>query len=133
MNRDDFTCRDCLSKENTLHVHHCFYEKGNPWDTGSEFLITLCEDCHKDRHEAEDLAKREIALLFTRLDASSIHSLACDAHWMLASKSLFEGAALLTSIHREFEAKVRWKELLDGLGIPEEKYTETLKKTGQFL
>jgi hypothetical protein len=47
MGRDGFQCRDCLSKEKTLNVHHAYYEKGkDPWDYHPDSLVTLCEDCH---------------------------------------------------------------------------------------
>lgn len=61
MERDDFTCRDCKSKTETLNVHHSHYRKGaEPWDYEDRFLITLCEECHK---EAE--AHRELLLKAT--------------------------------------------------------------------
>lgn len=45
---DGFQCRDCGSKDNTLHVHHLYYEKGkNPWEYDFDVLITLCERCHE--------------------------------------------------------------------------------------
>lgn len=48
MKRDEFACRHCKSKEKTLNVHHCFYEKGKkPWEYKKHTLVTLCEDCHK--------------------------------------------------------------------------------------
>jgi hypothetical protein len=48
MNRDDFRCQACRSKDKTLNVHHRLYQKGNdPWDYENEMLVTLCEDCHK--------------------------------------------------------------------------------------
>lgn len=47
MERDEFTCRHCSSKDKTLNVHHSYYRKGaDPWDYESRLLITLCEDCH---------------------------------------------------------------------------------------
>jgi hypothetical protein len=57
LNRDEFTCQRCFSIENTLHVHHKFYLKVDPWEYSDDALITLCEDCHetekKDRPKAE--------------------------------------------------------------------------------
>jgi hypothetical protein len=47
LQRDDFTCRQCGSKENTLHVHHHYYTKGkSPWDYDNRVLVTLCDECH---------------------------------------------------------------------------------------
>ena len=68
MERDGFTCRDCGATHKTLHVHHCMYEKGEPWETDSRFLLTLCEDCHDERGPQEADAKRALALLFARTD-----------------------------------------------------------------
>ncbi len=48
MERDDFACRHCDSKDTTLNVHHAYYEKGkDPWDYEDEMLFTLCEACHE--------------------------------------------------------------------------------------
>lgn len=45
--RDKFTCTECLSTENTLHVHHKKYEYGkSPWDYDDKYLVTICEACH---------------------------------------------------------------------------------------
>lgn len=45
----------CSSKETIfkgLNIHHTYYIKGQkPWDYEGEALVTLCEDCHKKRHE----------------------------------------------------------------------------------
>lgn len=48
MQRDEFTCQACFNSQNTLNVHHCYYEKGlMPWDYPDESLVTLCEECHE--------------------------------------------------------------------------------------
>lgn len=48
MNRDDFRCQACQSKEKTLNVHHRFYRKGKaPWEYENSELVTFCEDCHQ--------------------------------------------------------------------------------------
>lgn len=45
---DFWECRSCLSKANTLHVHHLWYEKGkDPWEYPINALVTLCEKCHE--------------------------------------------------------------------------------------
>lgn len=67
MQRDNFECRDCGDKKKTLHVHHCFYEKGDPWDTDSVFLLTLCSKCHERRQPVENEAKLCLGLLLARL------------------------------------------------------------------
>jgi hypothetical protein len=47
MQRDNFTCQNCLAKNKPLQVHHWSYSK-NPWDTKDIHLVTLCENCHKE-------------------------------------------------------------------------------------
>lgn len=48
LTRDDWTCRKCGSKEETLHVHHCYYQKAKkPWEYPEWSLLTLCKNCHK--------------------------------------------------------------------------------------
>lgn len=35
-----------------LNIHHTYYIEGRkPWEYENEALVTLCEDCHKKRHE----------------------------------------------------------------------------------
>jgi hypothetical protein len=49
LERDQWMCRRCCDKTETLHVHHTQY-RSEPWDVPSEFLLTLCKECH-DRVE----------------------------------------------------------------------------------
>jgi hypothetical protein len=59
LERDDFTCRECKSTSDTLHVHHLSYEYGkDPWDYPLENFITLCHLCH----EREESFKQEAIL-----------------------------------------------------------------------
>ncbi len=54
LSRDEFTCANCATGSETLHVHHSYYEKGlKPWDYPAESLHVLCETCHK--HAQDDL------------------------------------------------------------------------------
>ena len=57
LERDGFTCRFCSATEETLHIHHLYYEWGkNPWEYPDDALLTLCEGCHdneSDRRAAE--------------------------------------------------------------------------------
>ena len=51
LERDDFTCRSCVNANNTLHVHHLYYDyKLKPWEYEDDDLVTLCEDCHEIMH-----------------------------------------------------------------------------------
>lgn len=66
LERDKWKCCDCDGAEKTLQVHHCFYEKGDPWETDVEFLTTLCEDCHESRQELEADARRALGKILVR-------------------------------------------------------------------
>ena len=49
-------CQDCgeSSKSAKMQVHHLYYDdKKMPWEYGNKALVTLCDDCHKKRHEFE--------------------------------------------------------------------------------
>jgi hypothetical protein len=47
MQRDGFKCRRCHDDDETLNVHHCYYEWDNdPWNYPLSSLVTLCETCH---------------------------------------------------------------------------------------
>lgn len=47
LQRDNFTCTMCGSKEKQLHVHHKVYIYDNePWEYLEEFYTTLCYECH---------------------------------------------------------------------------------------
>lgn len=56
INRDHCRCVNCGSKEGkdlTLHVHHKHYIYGlDPWEYKDSELVTLCEQCHSEVHEA---------------------------------------------------------------------------------
>lgn len=39
-----------------LNIHHTYYVKGHkPWEYDNEALVTLCENCHKKRHETSSV------------------------------------------------------------------------------
>jgi len=60
MSRDKFTCQDCDSTTETLHVHHRYYiSKREPWDYPSFAYITNCEDCHNIHHKNIEHGKPE--------------------------------------------------------------------------
>ena len=42
----------CWFKLKGLNIHHTHYTRGcKPWEYENDSLVTLCEDCHKKRHE----------------------------------------------------------------------------------
>ena len=63
MQRDDFACKTCGSRDNTLNVHHGYYAKdAMPWDYQNDTLHTLCESCHEDVESAMRFVKFCIGL-----------------------------------------------------------------------
>lgn len=54
--RDGYRCRNC-GGEKRLQVHHRQYhvnkfgEKVKPWNYANHYLVTLCDECHKNGHE----------------------------------------------------------------------------------
>lgn len=62
LSRDDFTCQLCSETEETLHIHHTYYRKGNmPWEYPDCSLVTLCKDCHE--HEGSCLYQEKQAMI----------------------------------------------------------------------
>lgn len=50
----NFECSHCSSKDKTLHVHHCYYQKRKkPWEYPDSALRCLCEDCHQEAQDAQ--------------------------------------------------------------------------------
>jgi 5-methylcytosine-specific restriction endonuclease McrA len=50
LQRDNWACLECQSKNKPLQVHHIIYGKREPWDYPDYLYQTLCDECHKERH-----------------------------------------------------------------------------------
>lgn len=58
LQRFNFTCGFCDSKEKTLHIHHGYYKRGfMPWEYPDEAYHCLCFECHESRTSTEDEIK----------------------------------------------------------------------------
>jgi hypothetical protein len=67
LQRDDFCCVACMDNEKMLVVHHLVYPVGlEPWDVKNEYLITLCEECHKSEYEFMPKAQQELVFAVKR-------------------------------------------------------------------
>ena len=66
MERDNWQCRDTGVADESLQVHHCWYAKGGPWETPSEYLLTLTEGAHRKRQELESRAKKALGMIMAR-------------------------------------------------------------------
>lgn len=65
LNRADFTCDNCGDTEQTLNVHHMFYDRNlDPWDYPDYSLHCLCETCHKEAHQLRKGLNEQIGRLF---------------------------------------------------------------------
>ena len=52
LEKADWKCECCGDKEETLHVHHTFYEKGREvWEYDKDDLSCLCSNCHEKTHQ----------------------------------------------------------------------------------
>ena len=72
LNRARFECEDCGSGEDTLHVHHSYYERGvEPWDYPDESLHCLCAECHKAAQNLLTALHRQLG----KLDQTAIGEL----------------------------------------------------------
>jgi hypothetical protein len=76
--RDKYTCQQCLQQDSTLHVHHKFYkENREPWEYEDKDLITLCADCHQLTHALFDRDKRLHKNMLSLYGESAFDCLAC--------------------------------------------------------
>jgi RNA polymerase subunit RPABC4/transcription elongation factor Spt4 len=71
LDRDEWTCQYCGSKDKTLHVHHLRYSGPDPWDCHSGFLITACEDCHKYESEVREEWERFLLISLKTIGLSA--------------------------------------------------------------
>jgi 5-methylcytosine-specific restriction endonuclease McrA len=54
LERDNYTCRKCGSKDKPLHCHHIEPVAINPIESADiDNCITLCEDCHREAHSKD--------------------------------------------------------------------------------
>jgi len=67
--RDNWTCRNCGDKEETLNAHHVHYHPyaEKPWDYDIETIITLCKDCHLEEHDALTASKANVILALAKI------------------------------------------------------------------
>lgn len=52
----EWACAMCGDSSETLHVHHKQYISGrDPWEYDLDQLAVLCETCHSESHQSDDL------------------------------------------------------------------------------
>jgi hypothetical protein len=63
LNRDEFTCQQCLDTTRTLMVHHRYYTKGlEPWEYEDSCYKTLCDVCHSLEHDSRPICEANLLL-----------------------------------------------------------------------
>ena len=101
--RDKWCCQICGNKENTLHVHHRYYEFGkDPWEYPPESLVTLCVTCHEEescamKYQMDALAKE----LKSKFFSSDIFSIAIGIYHMSEFLAPNEVAEILEALSDE--------------------------------
>jgi hypothetical protein len=109
LERDEFTCQNCLDSESTLHVHHKAYiQDRDPWDYPDTLLVTLCEGCHERESKEIKISKQQLFLALS------------DSGALAANFDDIKEAFMCTSFREEPLDEVEWtvlgfaiKEILD--------------------
>lgn len=101
LSRDNFTCQSCYDKTATLHLHHLDYISGNePWEYPDEYLLTLCEKCHKKVTQERPLYEKELISQFRlKLKDTFIQGCAVDLFKGLSSDNLHSIIFMLWEIN----------------------------------
>lgn len=117
--RDKWVCQKCGSNEETLHVHHLYYERDKePWEYPRSSLLTLCLDCHEaEREECADAINLFKCIMgFNGCTAGDIWDL-CDTIERVFQQ--IEKPKLLIAVLRKIFCQTGWgkerKRLLDSL------------------
>lgn len=71
LSRDNWTCKNCGTEKETLHVHHLSYQYGkDPWEYPLENFVTLCGSCHEDEEYFKNEVKKEIEKFYLNVGKS---------------------------------------------------------------
>lgn len=109
LNRDEFTCRDCGDKENTLHVHHCTRIGGKePWEYIDGDLRTLCWKCHEEREAIEHDVKLEFARLLAMLTHEQISAVMPQIREAQENDGPVNGLVVVTADEFEYQSDSKW-------------------------
>lgn len=64
LERADWRCEGCGTREVNLQIHHGYYERGlMPWEYPAEALYCLCDECHERAEAQKSAACRELGLI----------------------------------------------------------------------
>jgi len=78
LQRDEWQCKLCSTKEETLHVHHRYYLSGTDiWDYPNTAFATLCESCHEtESQELKEYTQLFLEQFLSRFWADDLRELA---------------------------------------------------------
>lgn len=86
LEKDNWRCRACHTKDGTMHVHHLWYESGkDPWEVPEDCLITLCSNCH----ERAPHAMWQQAFLDLNCSERELMDIAITLHWVKKRQTEF--------------------------------------------
>lgn len=108
LNRDQWTCRECQTTSETLHVHHCLYQKGKePWEYDDRWLMALCDPCHEKRQSLEHDVKLEFARALSELSEEQLGRV---MEQIIAARAMgLENGLVVESVDQNaINADVRW-------------------------
>ncbi len=81
MERDQYTCKICGRKDETLHVHHLYYDSAlHYWEYPNDTLVCLCATCHTLAHNETvdtNLKWDRLVRAAECADASTLRGYAC--------------------------------------------------------
>lgn len=106
LERDEWACRSCGDKDNTLHVHHKKYH-GNPWESPDNELITYCKDCHNAAGKYDEYWE-EIR------DLINIYPLKSLPEWVNILNNITNHFHVNNSLQEIKRATYNWQSILHG-------------------
>jgi hypothetical protein len=113
--RDGHACVDCGEDGVTIHCHHLHYVAGKlPWEYHSDYLVTVCKECHDKRHRSKLItfaSEEEVEswYIFAQLEAEMIEE-------ELAKRD--ERIRWLEDRGAEFDSENRYWGFIDRQGRP---------------
>lgn len=109
MERDGFQCADCGHDDKPLSVHHIHYERGDPWNTRNDLLLTVCDDCHKERGHLEDSIRIQLARVMMKLQGGDLKHLLEQISFIAnQSDDDFTGINIQDPEAYHYDSELRW-------------------------
>lgn len=127
LERDEWRCRECGSREKQLSVHHRWYVSGRmPWQYPNSALLSLCSECHK-LIEERDLAnpqwswERELESIELATRNWEYWS---DFGWQCHLRQVPEYRVMESFIAAVTEGWISWDEIIVWIEKVAQKYSE---------